>query len=257
MLACGGGTACVDSSRSRVERQVQQLRDEVYALKRQNEELRRRVEAVEPESSTAAPPAAAAAPAARPTPTPALTHSFAGEPIHVSTEPSDDTRAAFEDALNSYRGGDHPRAIAKFSQFLTRHPQDAHAGEAQLLLGECYYASANFAQALNAGMQSEQFSSHTLTSVVCVGGKMKVAFGPVRTLAVSTRPSLPVCGTGRGAVAGGANHHATNAGQPACKSAPMATLAATSAMRVPPRNQRSCGPRYKATGLPSPRSGAS
>ena len=156
LLALGWLSACADSGQGRLDRQVQQLRDEVYALKRQNEELRRRIEAVEPANGNLTPPAAAPAPAAKPAATPAPAAAgamaanapFASEPIRVTAEPADDARASFEEGLAFYRNGNHSRAIEKLSQFVAHHPQDARAAEAQVLVGESYYASANFAQAV-------------------------------------------------------------------------------------------------------------
>ena len=58
--------------------------------------------------------------------------------------------SAYQDAFNLLKKGQYDKAIAGFTNYLTRYPQEKNADNAQYWLGEAYYVKRNFKQAQQA-----------------------------------------------------------------------------------------------------------
>lgn len=71
-------------------------------------------------------------------------------PIPVEKPAADGEQKAYEQSLLAYRNGDYEGARKGFSDFLRHHPDSKLAGNAQYWLGECYYGSKEYGQAIEA-----------------------------------------------------------------------------------------------------------
>lgn len=60
-----------------------------------------------------------------------------------------DPRAQYEQAYNNILAGDYDRAEAGFRAFLSAHPEDEHAADAQYWLGESLFARGKYREAAN------------------------------------------------------------------------------------------------------------
>ena len=144
--------------------EVQALRAQVEELQQQNEQLRTtsqhqyldldgRLERLEgggappPAASGAVPapasPPAATAPAVR-EPPPTI-HGDAGSLSQMQVA---DERAAYEAAFDALRSGRYEESASRFQQFLAQFPSGTYAPNARYWLGESYYVTQNYAQAL-------------------------------------------------------------------------------------------------------------
>jgi tol-pal system protein YbgF len=64
--------------------------------------------------------------------------------------PSDSEGKSYEQSLQAFKNGDYEVARKRFSDFLQRHPDSKLAGNAQYWLGECYYGTKDYGQAIEA-----------------------------------------------------------------------------------------------------------
>lgn len=113
-----------------------------------------------PERS-ASPPIASVAPASNPAPPqpaatsaqPPVASTLAVPNSSTPSQPApavDTEQAAFDAALNEFREGRYPGAIAGFQRFLSTYPSSQRAGEAQYWLAEAHYVSRDYASAKDA-----------------------------------------------------------------------------------------------------------
>lgn len=169
--------------------QVNQLREEVLALRAQLEELQQQVEQLRSTSRSqyldldgrlnrleggavpaveAAPPAGAAAvPAAAAGGKPApvirdLPPSVHGDPGPLSKMA--DERTAYEAAFAALKAGEYVESARLFERFLADYPNGTYAPNARYWLGESYYVTGNYAMALEQFRQViEQYPTHDKT----------------------------------------------------------------------------------------------
>src|SRR5688572_3043059 len=64
--------------------------------------------------------------------------------------PGSGEQATYDAAFNALKGGDYPRAIAGFRNFVTTYPQSGLAANAQYWLGEAYYVNREYQNAITA-----------------------------------------------------------------------------------------------------------
>jgi tol-pal system protein YbgF len=64
--------------------------------------------------------------------------------------PADSEDKAYEQSLQAFKNGDYEGARKGFADFLQRHPESKLAGNAQYWLGECYYGTKEYGQAIEA-----------------------------------------------------------------------------------------------------------
>ena len=77
---------------------------------------------------------------------PALTPAVAA----AEGEPADNEEKSYEQSLQAFKAGDYEGARKQFKDFLHRHPDSKLAGNAQYWLGECYYGTKDYGQAIEA-----------------------------------------------------------------------------------------------------------
>jgi tol-pal system protein YbgF len=143
--------------------EVQALRAQVEELQQQNEQLRTtsqhqyldldgRLERLEgggalpPAASGGVGPAPANPPAAPPVREPAPT--IRGDAGSLSQMQVADERAAYEAAFDALRSGRYEESASRFQQFLAQFPSGTYAPNARYWLGESFYVTQNYAQAL-------------------------------------------------------------------------------------------------------------
>ena len=101
-----------------------------------------------PPAETNAPPPSAPAPIAVPNPAPVSANPLAALPSANRVSLPDGTpKEQYEYAFSFLTRNDFGRAEAALRDFLTRHPEDPLAGNAQYWLGETYYVRGNYRQA--------------------------------------------------------------------------------------------------------------
>jgi tol-pal system protein YbgF len=94
-----------------------------------------------PAVASVQPPVASVQPSIVPVP------SVPGQPSATSVEIE---QTAFNKALNEFREGRYPEAIAGFQRFLNTYQSSQRAGEAQYWLAEAHYVSRDYAAAKDA-----------------------------------------------------------------------------------------------------------
>lgn len=69
---------------------------------------------------------------------------------NVSTAPSEgaSVKAEYQDAFDLLKSGDYPAAVVAFREFLLRNPQSEYADNAQYWLGESFYVTEDYPQAI-------------------------------------------------------------------------------------------------------------
>jgi tol-pal system protein YbgF len=149
-MATGALAGCATTGTSdvaRLERRVRELQDQVYRLEKSQEENEGRIAELEGRhpaareasgAETPAPPPARAPVRALPSEEPAGEWAVARE-----TDPD----AAWERAKNAYDQVRFAEAVPLLLDFVERFPGDDRAVEALFLVGESFYAEANFPQA--------------------------------------------------------------------------------------------------------------
>jgi tol-pal system protein YbgF len=73
----------------------------------------------------------------------------AGVAPPLSVSPAGE-QASYDAAFNALKGADYPRAIATFKGFLSAHPASPLASNAQYWLGEAYYVTRSYDEAVVA-----------------------------------------------------------------------------------------------------------
>ena len=139
--------ATTRGDQDRLAREVRDLQDQVYTLEKSRESLRRRIAILE---GNPEPPRSQQQPRAEPRVRPTDNRviepvSAVSEPARVSSGSADQQFSAAEDAFGDR---DFARAIGLFREFLRLHSTDGRVARVLYLLGESYYAEANFAQAI-------------------------------------------------------------------------------------------------------------
>lgn len=147
--------------------QVNQLRQEIVALRSQVEELQQQNEQLKSSGRNQyldidgrlnrleggsgggmEPPElgrGAAAPAQVPAPVTERPPAVYGTPGLISGVA--DERAAYDQAFEALRNGDYAESAQRFQAFLDQHPQGSYAPNALYWLGESYYVTQNYALA--------------------------------------------------------------------------------------------------------------
>lgn len=161
-LACATTRAPAVSS---LERRVRELEDRVYALQRANDDMKQMLARVggvaqlaaasEPATVLAPGAGVSAGTAARSSPTlspPVRAYRGPDDPDpgprSATASPGLDGDAAWRRAKETYDRTRYEQAIPLLRGFVRDHADHPRAVEAQYLLGESYYAEANFAQAI-------------------------------------------------------------------------------------------------------------
>lgn len=73
-----------------------------------------------------------------------------GAPAIAPTADAGGEQAAYDAAFNALKGGDYPRAIAGFRQFVETYPASPLASNAQYWLGEAHYVTREYQNAITA-----------------------------------------------------------------------------------------------------------
>jgi tol-pal system protein YbgF len=99
-------------------------------------------------------PAKGGKPASRPNGSadagPAKDSEHAAGVVAAESQPADEDDKSYEQSLQAFKNGDFEGARKGFSDFLQRHPDSKLAGNAQYWLGECYYGTKDYGQAIEA-----------------------------------------------------------------------------------------------------------
>lgn len=119
-----------------LELEIRSIRGELELYRYQVEELQRERAAAASAPVRVEPSAALDSPA--PAPDAGQTPAASPPAVMAGVEQAD-----FNAALNEFREGRYPQAIADFQQFLNVYPNSPLAGDAQYWLGESYYVSRN------------------------------------------------------------------------------------------------------------------
>jgi TolA-binding protein len=141
----------------RLERQVQELKDELYVLQREREQTEARLRALEArlgiESRATVPPRQDSDSAnswrAEDRPQqPAVVVSREQPPAPDPNPAGPGDNALYREGVRAYEAGDYSFAVIRLEDFLRQHPSHAHALHAQFLIAESHFAELNFPQAI-------------------------------------------------------------------------------------------------------------